>query len=603
MTVIAEKDCSTIVQPDAGRSSISSSMACPVASETKLTILLISLLALVVLLAQFILRDYDNNRLLSWQWIMNQHDLLMIILFSAIGFVVVYKSCYLRIPISREVIVLVVGSYFVGMATWSAPEFMVDTGRYFAHAKLIATHGLGYFLSEWGYGINAWTDMPLASVIYGALFYVFGESRLAVQIANTCLFSGSIYLTYLLGKELWDARTGVIAAWLLLAIPFLHVQASQMLVDVPAMFFSVLAIVLSIKAAKSQGNGWLLLASAAIVFALLTKYSVWIALTPIAVLPFAMKDCDRAEILRRLSLLALVTGVLLVFVFYVHHPVLLKQLKILLDYQLPALQRWQESYASTFFYQIHPFVTLAALASIVFAIRKKELMYLIPAFALGLMLVIGVYRARYLIIVFPLLTLVAAFGIRQIKDIMIRRFIARSAVAVSLAVTLVANMNFLQSTSAVNLKDASHYLNTLDAQHIVVIVMPQPGTAVNPLISVPLLDYYTNKKLLVTDVVSVTDLRNNVSKVISPLRFTWEVDQYPYPVVDEKYLLTQSVIVVISGESEQSLPGEVNDALRNYPHKKTFKMNDGVFRFQTIITVYHKTVYHKKNTSRSELTL
>ena len=598
MTVIAEKDCSAIAQQDAGRNRVSSSMVFPVASETKLTILLISLLALVVLLAQFILRDYDNNRLLSWQWVMSQRDLLTIMLFSVIGFVVVYKSSYWRIPVSREVMVLVVGSYIVGMATWSAPEFMVDTGRYFTHAKLIATQGLGYFLSEWGYGINAWTDMPLASVIYGALFYVFGESRLAVQIVNTCLFSGSIYLTYLIGKELWDARTGVIAGWLLLAIPFLHVQASQMLVDVPAMFFTALALLFSIAAIKRQGNGWVLLASAAIVFALLTKYSVWIALTPVAVLPFALRDCDRAEMLKRLSLLALVTGVLLVFVFYVHHPILLKQLKILLDYQLPALQRWQESYASTFFYQVHPFVTLAALASIIYAVKKKEMMYLVPACALGVMLVIGVYRARYLIVIFPLLALVAAFGIRQIKDIIIRRFIVRSAVVASLAVTLVANLNFLHSTSAVNLKDAGLYLNSLDTEDVVVIVLPQSESAVNPLVTVPLLDYYTHKPLLVTDIVPIPDSRNNVNKEISPLRFTWEVDQYPYPIVDATSLSTQPVIVVISGESEQSLPRAVNDALRNYPRKETFTVNDGVFRFQTIITVYHKTIYHKKNTSR-----
>ena len=204
----------------------------------------------------------------------------------------------------------------------------------------------------------------------------------------------------------------------------------------------------------------------------------------------------------------------------------------------------------------------------------------------------GVYRARYLIVIFPLLALVAAFGIRQIKDIVIRRFIVRSAVVASLAVTLVANLNFLHGTSAVNLKDAGQYLNSLDAEHVVVIVLPQSETAVNPLVTVPLLDYYTDKPLLVTDSVPITDSRNNVSKIISPLRFTWEVDQYPYPIVDTTSLSMQPVIVVISGESGQSLPGEVNDALRNYSHKKTFKMNDGVFRFQTIITVYHK-----KNTS------
>lgn len=587
MTVLAEKDCNTITHQDIDGKRAPSSVDNSLCAETKLTILLISLLALVVLLAQFILRDVDNNRLLSWQWVVSQHHIFTILLISAICFFGVYKSCYLRFPINRELIFLVIVSYLLGLATWSAPEFMVDSGRYFTHAKLIANHGIGYFLSEWGYGINAWTDMPLASVIYGTLFYLFGESRLAIQVVNTCLFSGTIYLTYLIGKELWDARTGLIAAWLLLAIPFLHVQASQMLVDVPAMFFSALAILLSIIAVKRQGNGWVILASVTIVFALLTKYSVWIALTPIIVLPFALTDCERAAVFKRLSLLVLVTLVLLIFVFYVHHPILLKQLKILLDYQLPAFQRWQESYASTFFYQIHPVVTLAALASIIYAVRKKELVYLIPASALCVMLVIGVYRARYLIVVFPLLALVAAFGIQQIKDIMVRYFIVRSTVLTSIVITITANLIFLHNTSAVNLKDAGHYLNTLDAQNVVAIIMPQPETSVNPEITLPLLDYYTDKTLLVADSAAISGSLTKADESISPLRFTWEVDQYPYPVVTIDSVSMQSAIVLISGMTDQQLPIHVIKLLSNYTQTKKFVVADGVFRFQTKVTVYH----------------
>ena len=68
------------------------------------------------------------------------------------------------------------------------------------------------------------------------------------------------------------------------------------------MFFTIAAIFLSIIAVKKTGAGWVLLASASIVFALLTKYSVWIALSGIAVLPFALKDYDRMEVTKRLLL-------------------------------------------------------------------------------------------------------------------------------------------------------------------------------------------------------------------------------------------------------------------------------------------------------------
>ncbi|WP_455208250.1 ArnT family glycosyltransferase [Kaarinaea lacus] len=600
MTVLAEKDYGVIVQRDIGRKRASNSYVYSMSHETKLTFLLISLLVLLVLLTQFVLRDFDNNRLLSWQWAINQHDLLVILLVSVIGFALVYKSCFVHVPINREVLFLIVIALLLGMATWATPEFMVDTGRYFTHAKLISSRGIGYFLSEWGYGINAWTDMPLASVIYGTVFYVFGESRLGIQVVNTCLFSGSIFLTFLIGRELWDAKTGIVAAWLLLAIPFLHVQASQMLVDVPAMFFAMLAILLSIMAVKRSGNGWVMLAAVFIVFALLTKYSVWIALTSIAVLPVALKGCNRVAVVRRLSLIALVAAVILGFVFYVHHPVILKQLKILLDYQLPALQRWQESYVSTFFYQVHPFVSVAALASLYFAVKKKEFVYLIPAGALCVMLVMGVYRARYLIIAFPLLALVAAFGVRQIKDIVLQHFIVRSAVVVSLAVTLIANLNFLQHTSAVNLKNAGHYLNTLDAQNIAAIVLPQPATAVNPVIALPMLDYYTDKPLLRVDGVDINNPFNRTDTATSPLRFTWEVNQYPYPVVDATALTDLTalppVLILISGDTAQQLPDVVENILVRYEKGKSFAVVDRVFRFQTIITVYHVKASHLDTT-------
>ena len=589
MTVLAEKDGGVLRNLGTARHSIPKGHACSELSETRLKILLVSLLFLVVLLLQFLLRDIDNNRLLSWQWVMSQQDLLSVLLVSIVGFVIVYRFCFINIRENRAIIYVVTGSFLISIIAWPLPEYMVDSGRYFSHAKLISTYGLGYFLSEWGYGIDAWTDLPLASVIYGAAFYVFGESRLAIQIINTCLFSGSIFITYLLGKELWDAKVGNLAALLLLAIPFLHIQASQMLVDVPAMFFAILAIYFSLKAVKSYGNGWLLIASAAIVFSLLTKYSVWIALTSIAVLPFALKDRDKGEITKRLLLLALITAGLLTFVFYVHHPVILKQIKILLDYQLPAFQRWQESYASTFLFQIHPLVSVAALVSVYFAARKKDVAYLVPAVALAVMLLIGVYRARYLIIVFPMLALVAAYGILQIKDTLLRRYVVGGAVVVSLAITLLANINFLQQASSVNLQQAGEYLNSLNEESIAVVVLPQSATAVNPEVTLPILDYFTHKNLYQIKVQGSKQRVSNANRKISPLRFTWEVNHYPYPTTDITTLSSpssSSAIVLISGDDGQAVLKQIEKLLAGYIKDKQFAVKDNVFRFQSIVTVY-----------------
>ena len=81
-------------------------------------------------------------------------------------------------------------------------------------------------------------------------------------------------LTYLIGKNLWDAQLNIFAAFLLLAIPYLHIQTALMLVDVPAMFFLTLAIWLTILALQKRNTRIIDLASISIVLTMLSKYSI-----------------------------------------------------------------------------------------------------------------------------------------------------------------------------------------------------------------------------------------------------------------------------------------------------------------------------------------
>lgn len=145
--------------------------------------------------------------------------------------------------------------------------------RYIVQAKYIELHGPGYFFKEWGQTVPAWTDMPLVPLVYGIVFHVFGETKLGIQVFTSLLFSGTVVLTYLIGRTLWNQNIGLSAGALLLGIPYLFTQVPLFMVDIATMFFLALAVFAIIKAVDNGYTAQCILASAAITLALLTKYS------------------------------------------------------------------------------------------------------------------------------------------------------------------------------------------------------------------------------------------------------------------------------------------------------------------------------------------
>ncbi len=124
----------------------------------------------------------------------------------------------------------------------------------------------------------------------------------------------------------------------------------------------------------------------------------------------------RLEIFSRGLSIALIAAIFIGVVFLYKYDVFRDQLRLLIDYQKPGLGRWQESFVSTFFFQIHPFITLAALYSAYAAIRKKDLRYAVIAWLVLLVVLMQIKRIRYIIMVFPMLALMAAYGIHEIRE-------------------------------------------------------------------------------------------------------------------------------------------------------------------------------------------
>jgi len=543
--------------------------------------LLVSILAVGAVAGPYLLRSLDDNRLTSWRWVLAARNPAALFALVAAAAVLAHVVAKL-LPARRAEAVLFLGAYAIGAAFWGEPEAIVDAARYFTEAKHLALHGVGHFLRGWGREIPAWTDLPLVPFLYGVVLRLSGESRLAVEAFTTLLFAGSVVLTCRIGKALWDEEVGITAGAFLLAIPYLFTQVPLMLVDVPTLFFVTLAVYASILAFQHGGMGRILLASAAVSLALLSKYSAWLLLSTLPVVGAVHAKGGARRALITGALLALVTGGLVLGAALPHREVYEEQIRLLLDYQAPGLRRWGESFLSTFLFQVHPFLSAAALASIWVAIRRRDLRWAIVAWPVLLLVGLEVRRIRYLLPAFPMLALMAAHGLHIVRASETRRLVLASAVLSSIVVAFWGYLPFLRSASAINLKTAGEYLDAAGVERAEVFTPPQADPVVNPAVSVPILDLFTAARLIYRDERITPPPRARLE--VSALRFTWAHESPGYYASDGRE--HAEAVVVISDDLARPLPAHVASRLEAYRLARVFAADEGVFEHRTLVSVY-----------------
>lgn len=547
---------------------------------------LAAVLAMSAVALLFLLRGFDDNRLVSWRWVFAPSDLVPLLSILAFGLFLAWWAS--RIPWNARLVVPLLGlPAFLGcVPLWSEPEVIVDAARYFVQAKHLALYGIGHFASEWGRQIPAWTDLPLVPFLYGMLFSFAGETRLPIQLFNSLLFAGTVVLTYRIGNALWDRPTGMCGAVLLLGMPYLLTQVPLMLVDVPAMFFFALAAYAAITATERGGGVRLLAAAVALALAALAKYSAWIVLAIPPILALFRSRGEWRPALARAAAIVLGAVALAGAVLLAKAEVIAGQIALLWSYQLPALERWQEGPISTFLFQIHPFVTLAALVSVVLAIVQGNSRYAVIGAVALLALVLGGRRIRYLVIAMPMLALAAAYGLRVLRQIPTRQFVASCAAVSALVVAHAGYLPFLRETSAANLKQAGALLDAMSGDVVEVIVLPATRSSVNPAVAVPLLDLYTHKRVIYRRDLSPLSAPEPGARLASPVRFTWEYPEAPFLLGPHEQ---RAPVVLVMSALDQSLSHAVASRLAGYAAVRELAVSDPVFRFQTLVRVYRPT--------------
>jgi 4-amino-4-deoxy-L-arabinose transferase-like glycosyltransferase len=542
--------------------------------------LVIGMLALCAFYGLLALRAHDDNRLTSWLWVFGDGRGMALGPLLAAAVVAAWPLSGLRVELRWAPTLLGLAALGVSMLMWSEPQVIVDTSRYFAQARYLEAHGVVAFLREWGHAVPAWSDLPLVPLVCGLLFRVFGESVLAVQCFTTLCFVGAVLVTCWIGRELWDEWVGWYGGALLLGMPFLLSQVPLMLVDVPTMFLVALAVYAAIKASRTQG-WWPLVAAPLIAAALLSKYSAWLMLSVLSAVFLVHRRPGWGV---RAAALGAGVAVLVALFLLWKADVIASQIGLLTEYQLPALDRWRESHASTFLFQVHPFVTLAAAASVICAVAMRDVRYLIIVWMVALIFLLDIQRSRYALVAFPMLALMAGYAVRRIGDARLAAYVVLCAAGTSVVVAVAGYAPFLRGTGAANLEQAGRYLNGTSADTVEVIVLPERRVAINPEVGLALLDLATTKRLTYARDESLAPPTAAATVATSPLRFTWEL-----PLADG-YASRQGegnrwIALISDGTSHAGSP-RVAERLNGFRLAHRFDLEDRVFRYGPVVEVF-----------------
>ncbi len=156
----------------------------------------------------------------------------------------------------------------------------------------------------------------------------------------------------------------------------------------------------------------------------------------------------------------------------------------------------------------------------------------------------------------------------------------------SFSVAFFAYLPFLEKLSEVNIKEAGQFLDSLPGRNVEVFTLTPENPVVNPSLSVPLLDLFTQKKILYNGQSVLTHgEREKIEN--SALRFTLEYKNPSY-YSSGKYTDEDTFLAVISESAGDPLPAEIERRVAGTP-VGVFNKYEGIFHYRTSVRIFRKS--------------
>jgi 4-amino-4-deoxy-L-arabinose transferase-like glycosyltransferase len=143
----------------------------------------------------------------------------------------------------------------------------------FKAAKIIAAEGLhGVATAFLNMPNLRYQHPPLIPFVFGLTIDLLGDNLLFLRLVSVLFLIATLWITYLLGRELYDRETGLIASLLFLFFPLTIRLGSAALMDIQLVFFFSLALLLSLRLLRKPSYRLAAALGCAIGLGLLTKY-------------------------------------------------------------------------------------------------------------------------------------------------------------------------------------------------------------------------------------------------------------------------------------------------------------------------------------------
>ena len=115
---------------------------------------------------------------------------------------------------------------------------------------------------------------PLVPIIYGLAMKLLGTSQLAGRTVTAVFAVSTGWLTYFIGRRLFDRQTALLGALLLFSFPLVFRLGAAAMVETPLTFFFTLTVWLTLRLVERPSVGRLLWVGLAIGAGLLSKYTM-----------------------------------------------------------------------------------------------------------------------------------------------------------------------------------------------------------------------------------------------------------------------------------------------------------------------------------------